>query len=392
VGLVWKVHRFLAAYVVMPEPVLLAVSAWVVASWLADLLDRFPHLAITSPEGRCGKTRLLELLEQVCRNAKLGVGSSAAALYRKIAAGQGDRTRLPTVLLDEAQSLNRCGSEGSEVLRELLCSAVGKNAVVSKCVGQDHEPFDFPVYCPKVITKIGKLDGVLADRCIPAPMKRKTKGDEVRRCRMREVESEGAALRDELRKWSGRPGVRAKVKEAYDRLDPFDIDNDRMAELLLPLQAAVEAAGDGEAVGMLQGYARGLEEMGGEADAVSPGVLLLAALRDIFGGDTPVTGRPKSPAKGWLALGADRIIFELIAREDEPWATYRRGSEPITREGLANLLRPYGIKSEFNKGRTGKLYYAARFEDAWERYLPAPPAPENLSDPSDPSDPSGPAG
>src|SRR5262245_22696114 len=59
-GLVGRLYRYLAGYVVVPEPALLAVAAWVMASWLDDLWDRFPLLGVTSPEKRCGKTRLLE--------------------------------------------------------------------------------------------------------------------------------------------------------------------------------------------------------------------------------------------------------------------------------------------------------------------------------------------
>jgi hypothetical protein len=132
------VYSFLADYVVLPEPTLLAVSAWTAATYLIDLWDHFPHLAITSPEPRCGKTRLLELLQLVCRLGWLVTNASPAVVYRKIAQD------VPTLLLDEAQSLSRRGSEASEVLRELFCAGIGKHATVPRCVGPTHEPTDFP--------------------------------------------------------------------------------------------------------------------------------------------------------------------------------------------------------------------------------------------------------
>ena len=39
--------RFLANYMVMPPASVLVISAWVMAAWLQDVWDRFPHLCIT---------------------------------------------------------------------------------------------------------------------------------------------------------------------------------------------------------------------------------------------------------------------------------------------------------------------------------------------------------
>ena len=52
---------------------------------------------------------------------------------------------------------------------------------------------EFSIYCPKVFAQIGNPDGVLADRSLPAPLKRKTAGDVVKRYRSKDVKEEGAA-------------------------------------------------------------------------------------------------------------------------------------------------------------------------------------------------------
>jgi hypothetical protein len=356
-----EVRAFLGRYVVLPEPVLTAIAAWVLSAWLADLWDRFPHLGITSPEGRCGKTRLLELLEMVCPNARQCAGTSAPALFRKIA----KETPLPTILLDEAQCLSRRGSESSEMLREMFCAGIGRKAAVSRCVGQDHVPTDFPIYCPKAVALIGTLDGVLADRCLPIPMKRKTKDEGVRRCRLRVIEEEGKALHDRLAEWAGREEVREEVKAAYDALEPLDINNDRMAELFLPLQAVLSAGGGTGGLKALAAYARGIEEAGRNAGGESPGVLLLAACREIF------AAVPPTREDGRFVPTKD-LIDRLVGREEEPWARYTREGA-ITDEALARLLRPYGIRSRRNRTQTARGYCAGDFEEAWRRYLPDPP-------------------
>jgi hypothetical protein len=59
-------------------------AAWAASAHLADVWDRFPHLAITSQEKRCGKTRLLQLLELVTPNPFNTSNISPAAVYRLI--------------------------------------------------------------------------------------------------------------------------------------------------------------------------------------------------------------------------------------------------------------------------------------------------------------------
>jgi hypothetical protein len=147
-----------------------------------------------------------------------------------------------------------------------------------------------------------------------------------------------------------------------------------MADLLEPLQAVLTVLSCDRGLELLQKYAQGLDERDREQETQSLGVRLLAACREIF-------AKEKTES-----LGADDLIEQLVAREEEPWATYRYGRESIKPEGLAHLLRPYGIHSEFNKPRTARVYYAARFADAWQRYLRVPS--RNPSSPYSPSDPS----
>src|SRR5262245_4248246 len=120
---------------------------------------------------------------------------------------------------------------------------------------------EFSIYGPKVFAMIGEPDSVLADRCLPVALRRKTKQDQVQRYRSREVEEVGAEVRAELEQWAAENAV--KVKEAYDRLEPFSIENDRMADLLLPLQAVVAVAdldGSDGLAGILRGYAADLDK------------------------------------------------------------------------------------------------------------------------------------
>jgi hypothetical protein len=339
---------------------LLVTVAWVLAAWLADKWDRFPHLAVTSPEKRCGKTLYLRLLELLTPNPYNTANISPAAIYRLI------ELRKPTLLLDELQSMRRRGSEASEVVRELFNAGIDRNAKVLRVGGEGRDQIqEFSVYSPKVLSLIGDLDNVLADRCLPIRMTRKTSADKVEHYRSRVVDPVGYEIAQKMKEWAEENADRAA--RVYDRLEPFEIENDRMAELLLPLQAVLSIE-NRDQLEVLERYAVSLDERDKEAERMSPGIRLLTALREIFNQSEARAGNPK------CFLETISLIAELAQRTEEPWSTFTRGNA-ITPEALANLLRPYGIKSEraMRGGRqTPRGYFKPRFTEAWRRYLPLP--------------------
>ena len=123
---------------------------------------------------------------------------------------------------------------------------------------------------------VGALDSILADRCLPVVMERKTNADFVGRYYSQFVEPIGKALHDELEKWAA--SNVEQVAAVYGQMLPLSINNDRMAELLMPLQAILQvAAPDG--LEILDSYAVGLDKR--EEDTMSPSIQLLAACREI---------------------------------------------------------------------------------------------------------------
>ena len=374
--------RFLGSYIVLPEPSLLVIATWVGAAYLMDVWDRFPHLAIGSPEKRCGKTTLLDLLYLIVPDPLYTVNISPAALYRVI------EQRKPTLLMDESQSISRRGSEASEVIREILNAGIGKNSKAIRCAGERMDEIkEFSIYSPKVFAMIGEPDAVLADRCLSVQLQRKQR-EQVKRYRCREVESDGKTLHDKLEKWAGEN--REKVKEAYDTLEPFDIDNDRMADLLTPLQAILTVTGDKEGIRTIQEYANSLDERDRQEESQSTGIDLLLACKDIFlngvfpGYDSG--GRWVNRHGPWHWLSTNSIINKLAERQGEPWAKYGKAREPITSKALAALLRPFGVASAHCKDKTKRGYFQRPFLLACERYIPQEPPSADTSDPSHPSE------
>jgi hypothetical protein len=201
------------------------------------------------------------------------------------------------------------------------------------------------------------------DRCIPAGLKRKTDTDDVQPYRERRAKPEGEAVRKQIEEWVGKN--RERACEVYAETEPLDIPNDRLAEMMVPLMVVVKLI-DPDRLPVIREYVQTLEERERDAERQTPGVQLLAALREIF--TAPLKGEPYTPAK---FLSTAFLIVKLVAREEEPWARFTRGA-PISPEALATLLRPYGIRSQKSKEQKHRGYVAADFEEPWERYLPAP--------------------
>lgn len=346
-----ELEEFLSQYLVLDPLLVFVMAIWIMAAWLADLWDRFPHLAITSPERRCGKTRALQLIALVTPNAHSSMNISPAAIYRLI------QQVLLTLILDEAQSLERRGSEAAEVTREIFNAAIDRNAKVLRVAGPEHEVQEFSIYCPKAFALIGEPDGVVADRCLPIRMRRKTPSDTTQPYRSRKVEPIGKEIHDKLEAWA--EANKDHVAKIYDESEELPIENDRMAELLLSLLAVAKIVAP-DRLAELGEFAEMLDRE--TADNVSDGTILLNALREIF-------RRDKNQRE---FLPTSTIIQRLVRRTEEPWARYSHGRQ-ITAASLAVLLRPYDIRSTRDTKQSHRGFYKYQFEEAWSRYLPPLP-------------------
>jgi hypothetical protein len=131
----------------------------------------------------------------------------------------------------------------------------------------------------------------------------------------------------------------------------------RAADNWRPLLAIADAAG-----GKWPARARQAVQCLGAAaagDERSMRVLLLSDVRAIF------TERRLD------RLPSAELVEALVAIEGRPWAEWKAG-KPITANGLARLLGPFGIKPGTIRtaNSTPKGYQLAQFEDAFARYLP----------------------
>src|SRR5437763_13611115 len=80
-----ELHATITRYVVLPSPETIdAVVLWIAATHAQAAWAHAPRLVIRAPEKRCGKSRLLDVVEGTCHNPLITVHASPAAVYRSI--------------------------------------------------------------------------------------------------------------------------------------------------------------------------------------------------------------------------------------------------------------------------------------------------------------------
>jgi putative DNA primase/helicase len=320
-----------------------ALALWTVHAHAHDAADVSPVLAITSPEKRCGKTTLLEVLSAQVPRPLPASNMTSAVIFRAV------EKFGPTLLVDEADTFLTRNDE----LRGVLNSGHRRSmATVIRAVGEDFEPRVFRTWSPKVVALIGRLPDTLADRSIEIRMRRRAADEEVERLRIDRLEELNPLCRRTCR-W-----VQDHIDEIRT-LDPPVPDglHDRAADNWRPLLAIADHVG-GTWPTRAREAALALSESSGAEDA-SIRTQLLEDLQEIFG----IGSIDRLPSKD--------IVSALTKREGRPWPEYRHG-KPITPSQLARLLEPFGVrpKALWISGRTLRGYLREDFIDPFRRYLP----------------------
>src|SRR5262245_1457919 len=81
-----EMAEVLRRYLVMPEGSAETVALWVMLTYLPDATDILPILGITSPDKRCGKSLLLDILAGMVHRHIPASNISPAALFRAVEA------------------------------------------------------------------------------------------------------------------------------------------------------------------------------------------------------------------------------------------------------------------------------------------------------------------
>jgi putative DNA primase/helicase len=334
-----EIEATIRKFVVCDKEAPAAVALWIAATWFSDVLEIAPILNVRSPEMRCGKSTLLNLIDKLsCRPLSVS-NISSAALFRSI------EKFSPTLILDEADAFLTDNEEARGVINS---GHTRQNAFVLRTVGDEHEPKRFSTFGFKAIAGIGKRAATIEDRSIPISLKRKLPGEAVARLR-HAAPGTFETLARKLARFA--QDNKARVEVARPQM-PEGLD-DRQQDCWEPLYAIAQTAGDAWAK---KAENAALHICNAPAEA-SFGVQLLSDILDIFG--------------EMEELSSEKLTKDLLALSDRPWGECNRG-KALTQNLLARWLKPFEIrpKNIGPKHERVKGYTVESFADAFKRYIP----------------------
>jgi hypothetical protein len=329
------------------ENELVALSLWILHTFVFDRFMITPRLALLSPVRGCGKTTVLTALNWLSCRPERHDDPSVASLYQSI-----DFMR-PTLLIDEADNLglNKLGP-----MRTLLNSGHHQDGSVTRSIGGG--PRRFSTFCPMAIAAIGSLPLPLQQRCIILRMERAPG-----RVGLRRLDAKNAGQRQDfdnvhrlVYQWTRQCELNS------DPPIPRELHN-RRADNWRALLSIADACDRGE---LARNAAIALSQQHQDEDLV---VELLADIRQVF--DACATDR----------LASAGLCDALHAFEDRPWGEWRGlhdnlAPRALSPPQLSNLLRPFGIAPRplwpagpraGQKSRRG--YFRHQFESAWAAYV-----------------------
>lgn len=331
-------------HVVLERHCAKAIALYVILTYCIEVISCCPNLGVESPEKRCGKTTLIDLLTRLVNRPTPAANISTATIYRLIEAIS------PTLLLDEVDTFLKAIPEMIGILNSGHQRAT---AFVWRTVevGNDWEPQKFSTWAAKVIAQIGKLPDTLRDRSIIIPMRRKLTKEKVERLRKWDY----SHIPQMANTWA------LENRHCIPEMEPAIPDslNDREADSWEPLLAiAILAGGDWPE----DARAAATKLSSNESDSNSMRIQLLTDLRLIF---------KKDKRNGWRTSD---LLKKLCEIEDHPWLTYCKGKQINARQ-LAALLKPFGIKPDVqHKLGYKRGYMTDTFDDVFQRYLPPDPS------------------
>jgi len=339
-------RTFMCRFVAFPLPEQAdAVALWVMHTHAFESAEATPRLSIQSAEKQSGKTRLLELLDLLCRSPLQVASISSAAMFRIISEGP------TTLLLDEVDTIFDRRGSGAEDLRGLLNAGYRRGGAVMRASGK-HGVKRFPVFAPVALAGIGRLPDTVQDRSIVLRLKRRGMGESVEKLRRREIEADVFMLRTSIGRWAEENiGTLAKMPTVVP-----DALGDRAADIWEPLLAIASLAGN-DWPERAASAAVTLSVPVEADDSGSDGVRLLSDVRCAF--DLSQRERMSS---------AD-LVRALTKMEDAPWS-----EQSIDVHALARMLKPFDVRPRSIRvgGSVLRGYYREDFTDPFGRYLPPP--------------------
>src|ERR1044072_1582451 len=336
-----EVAETFSRYIVLPNGAADALALWCAHTHVYDVFACSPRLNISSPDKRCGKTTLRDVISVLVPRALPTDNLTVAVLFRVVEAHN------PTLLADECDAF----LNDNEDLRGLLNSGHRRGGQALRCVGDTNEVRAFNVFGPAVLCGIGSLPGTLHDRSIVLRLERAKPGELRDRFDCRHTEQEQELCRKLSR-------FCVDNRAVLGTCDPTLLPGmfNRLADTWRPLFAIAEVAGGDWPRRAMAAYAKLTSK--DDQDSQGVGVTLLSDIKKVFD-----EGKCKR-------IFSKALLASLCAMTDSAWPEANKG-KAITETWIANRLRPFGVHSkDLRIGKNhAKGYEASDFAAAFDRYI-----------------------
>ena len=342
--LLHHVEQSLRRYVILPsDEATTAVTLWIAASHAAPAWNTAARLVIRAPEKRCGKSRLLDIIEAICHRPIMTVNASPSAIYRLIGSAQGDP---PTVLIDEADTIFGDHTGPHEDLRGLLNAGHQRGRPALRWDVNTRTVEELDTYAMAALAGIGRMPDTIEDRAVIIKMRRRAPNERVDPYRLRRDAPPLNRLRAQLHQWA-----RKHHKQFAQAVPDMPLE-DRAADTWEALIAVADQAGPPWPE-LARTAALFLTDQVDSDESIA--TQLLADCRVAFAGRSMIR--------------TDELLSTLKSDLEAPWATY--GPNGLSPRSLAKILKEFGIGSHNLRqdGTQSKGYRAKEFIDAWARYL-----------------------
>ena len=178
-----QVRAALARYVILPdEHAMTGVVLWIAATHAVPAWAHATRLVIRAPEKRCGKSRLLQIIQALSHQPLMSINVSSSAMYRSIAMAENDP---PTILMDEADTVFGPKAGDNEDLRGLLNGGFDRDAFTLRYDAGIRKVEALSTFAMAALAGIGTMPDTIEDRAVVIRMRRRAPGESVAPYRMR---------------------------------------------------------------------------------------------------------------------------------------------------------------------------------------------------------------
>jgi len=336
------IHKLLESHVKLNKLDYIIATLWIILTYVYDYFGICPKLYISSPEKRCGKSTLMEVLHGLVYQGLIASNITPSAIFRIV------EIYKPTLLLDEADTYMR----DSEKMRGIVNSGHKKSSAYIYLTDQSragNHPRRFSTWSPMAIAGIGKQAGTIMDRSIRINMKRKLSSEKLDRIGF-DFYERNQSLRSMLLRWA----IDNKGALKAVNLEMPHCNNDRASDNWFPLFVIAHAIGGYWYMSVKDAFNAATLE---GSDDEHIGTMLLRDICEIYGDQ-------------YDRLHSRDLVEKLNDLESRPWCELKHG-KPMTAISLAKLVEPYGVKSKQLRisGTNRHGYELSQFMDAFKHYL-----------------------